>query len=211
MAIQTQLVPLDEMTPGQAGAIRNSVINALVARAAQELSKSPDDIVVRDIRPADDIAFYSGGTTTQTVNVWEFTATGGTAGYVNLTSAAVMADQRYVAFFGVRDLRKSIGLHATTLDILTATGLGEALRAPFAQVVSLIRFNVGGGDRAIWDLTNVQAYPNPVGFTAAAVIIPQNTAYQLQYYFPKSPQVHANCVIQLIGVVAEPRGRTVSP
>jgi len=211
MAVNTILIPQEELTPGAVGAIRNQVIESVVAKAASELRMSPDQLVVRDVRPATDLAMYSGGTTTSTVDIWEFTATGATAGYSNVSTAAQMGDQRWVAFFGVRDLRKVRGIHATTIAILDVTGLGEAARAPYSQAVSLIRFNVGGGDRAIWDITGIQAYAAPVGFTPAAVIIPQNTSYQIAYSTTKAGQFNAGIFLQLIGVVVEPRGRTISP
>jgi len=45
------LIPLQEMAPGQASAIRNSVMDAVVAKASRELALPENKLVIRDIRP----------------------------------------------------------------------------------------------------------------------------------------------------------------
>jgi hypothetical protein len=79
------------------------------------------------------------------------------------------------------------------------------------QMVSLIKINVGGSDKVIWDITCIEAYPNDmVGFAPSAVIIPQNASYNIYYYF-KTTIAGIRASLQLIGVVCEPRGKVISP
>lgn len=211
-ALECNLIPIDEMTPGQIGAIRNKVIAEVVKKASQELVLPPEKLIVRDIRPAADLALYAGGTTTSTVDRWVYDATTTTANaFTSICGSAQMGDQRYAAIFGVRDLRKSLGLHQTSMG---GTGMTDMIGAtssvmPAAQVVSFIKLIVGGSDKVIWDLSSMQPYENLAAFTNSPVIIPQNTQYQIQYQF-NMIIAGIRAYIQLIGVIVEPRGRTIN-
>ena len=55
MVIQSQLIPVQELAAGQIGVIRNQVVNFLVSKASTELKMSPEQLVVRDIRPYSDL------------------------------------------------------------------------------------------------------------------------------------------------------------
>lgn len=213
----TILIPLDEMSPGAVGAIRNQVISGLVRKAASELSMPEDRLVVRDVRPANDLRFYSAGTTTSGVDEWLYDATTTTANaYTSVTGDATMGDQRYVALFGLRDLRKGIGIHTTSMNTMdattnlftSATDQTSQLRA--AQVVTYVQVSVGGSIKAIWDATGMEIYQNAVSFSPYAVVIPQNSTYNISYYF-NSTAAGLRAWLQLIGIVVEPRGRVTSP
>lgn len=210
-ALECQLIPIREMQPGQIGAIRNRVIDFVVKRAAKELAMPEEKLVVRDVRPASDLALYAGGTTTSTVDEWLYDATSTTSNaFTSVSGSAQMGDQRYVAIFGVRDLRKSLGLHNTSMgtDLTGFVTSGQSL--PAAQVVSFIKIIVGGSDKVIWDLSSFQPYADSVGYSNSPVIIPQNTQYQIQYQF-NTTIAGIRAYLQLIGVVVEPRGRTITP
>ncbi len=212
----TQLIPLDELTPGAVGAIRNTVIEAIVAKASKELNIPSEQLVVRDVRPATDLQLYAAGTTDSTVDEWGYDATTTSASaFTPVNGSKTMGNQRYVALFGVRDLRKGIGVHTTAMSLFEATTLmGDATSASVpivpGQMVSLIKINVGGADKVIWDLTGMEAYDNPVAFTPSAVIIPQNSTFNIYYYF-KTTCAGIRAYLQLVGVVVEPRGKVVSP
>ena len=199
---QTQLIPAEELAPGAISAIRNQIINVLVALASSELHMPPGDLVVRDIRWVEDLQAYSSGTTAATVNNWIFTtAASATTGFVTITGDKVMGDQRYVAIYGVRDLR----------NVYDTKQAAAAANARLSQVVSLLKLNVGGADKAIWDLTKLQSYPNQlVGISPSAVLIPQNAAFNIFIYkMEATNSVVANLVLE--GVVVEPRGKVISP
>jgi len=202
-AALTQLIPISELAPGAAGAIRNQVIAGLLALASSEMKMPIEKLVVRDLRPVEDLALYSSGTTAATINDWLFTTAASTVtGFVVINSAATpMADQRYVALYGVKDLRN-------VYDVKQAAA---TVRAVLSQVVSLVKINVGGGDKAIWDLTKLQVYPNEmVGISPSAVIIPQNASYAISLYKCNGvASVIANILFE--GVVVEPRGKVLSP
>jgi len=218
-AALTQLIPIHELSPGAVGAIRNTIINALVKQVAQELSLSEDKLVVRDPRPFNDLQMYETAATAKTVDKWTYDTTTTTVNaFTTVTGTASMADQRYVALFGVRDLRLGVGIHTTAMNLLdstavavAATGENAAARVIAGQVVSFIKITVGGADRVIWDLTSMEAYPeNLIGFSPTAVIIPQNTSYNIGYYMV-STVAGVRAYLQLIGVVVEPRGKLISP
>ncbi len=202
------LLPLAELTPGQVGAIRNSVIDSLVKQASQELRLSPDSLIVRDVLPVTDLAWYTTPGTAATVQDWVYNATTTSAAFVSVTGTAAMADQRYVALYGVRDLR--VGLMATGPGGASATAavtLGEV-----AAAVSLVKINVGGSDKVIWDIKNMEAYPRwASAFAPTAVVIPQNASYNISLYKMDSAAGQKPIFLQMIGVTVEPRGKVISP
>ena len=203
MANNVVLSPIAELAPGQVAAIRNQVIKATVAQASKELSLPPNKLVVRDIRPYSDLGFgnntdYMADATVS--NVWgtyevagTYVQEGGAGSYKDaVPDNTTMADQRYVAIYGVRDLRTGRPKGATT-----------------DKCVSVIKFDIGNAWRALWDCTKFEVYDNmPVGISSSAIVIPPLAAYQI------SPYVSINTMepsIQLMGVVVEPAGLLISP
>ena len=213
-AVYCQLIPLQEMTPGAVGAIRNQVVSALVFLVSQELNMAPDKLVCRDVRPASDLAMYAGGTTTSTVDEWLYDATTTTANaFTAVSAAATMGDQRYVALFGVRDIRGRVGVHSTAMGVAlidTGGGTDYTARPLPAAVVSFIQLQVGGANKVIWDVNSIESYDTPVGFSPSPVVIKQNVSYQIQYLF-NTTIAGLRTWLQLIGIVCEPRGRTITP
>ncbi len=107
--------------------------------------------------------------------------TGATISAYETMSTGTMADQRYIGIYGVKD------------------------SSPI-RTVSLLKLNIGGGDRVIWDLQNLD--DDGIGFSPSAVIIPPNAPYTISRYV-----IATNLVADILlkGVVIEPRGKTVSP
>jgi hypothetical protein len=212
---RTQLIPIQEMSPGGVGAIRNAVIDAIVAQASQELSMPADRLVVRDIRPFNDLQMYSAGTTDATVNSWTYDASTTTAAaFTSVTGAKTMGDQRYVAIYGVRDLRSAAGVHTTGMVSAVSAavfGVPGAFRKNIPAVVAMIKINVGGADKVFWDISSIYAYEETlVGFSPSAVIIPQNASFNISYAF-RTTVAGIRTSLQLIGVCVEPRGKVISP
>lgn len=173
-AAQIHLIPLSELAPGQAGAIRNQIIRGMVQDAVSKLRLQPDKLVVRDIRADTDLDYGFedwGEKTGLTADVYETMSTG------------TMADQRWVGFFGVKTDAES-------------------------QSVTALRFNIGGGERAIWQLQSLSEQDSYIGFCPAGIIIPPNAPYTIErWVLMASMPAH----IVLKGVVVEPRGKVVSP
>lgn len=202
--VETQLIPVAELAPGAVTAIRESIIRQLISLAATELKKSPEDLVVRDIRPFTDIAWATHaniGTAVLTTDLWHFisddSANFGKFTEMIAAGSDVMADDRYVAIYGVKDLRM-------------------AQEAPVAQALSQLKLHVGGNDRVIWDLQNMQAYPSHLAAVCpSAIIIPPRTSYQIYGYGCLSDGTQVNTDIDnwlmLEGVVVESRGLVISP
>lgn len=196
------LTPTQELAPGQVAAIRNAVIDAVVAKASSELSLPEDNLVVRDIRAYDDLGFgnnlaYMASVTA--TNVWGtfkssdgYIATAANPGQYNnaIADNTTMADNRYVALYGVRDWRIS---RPTVND----------------ADVSLIKFNIGSADRVIWDLTKCEAYKNFIaGITSSPVLIPPLAPYQISCYLVAGG---TEVCLQLMGFVVEPVGILIVP
>lgn len=205
MASNTILTPVQELAAGQVSAIRNAVIDAVVRKASGELSLDEEKLVVRDIRAYDDLGFgrntdYMAEAPAVSLNVWGTFKSGDSYIGTHASNAGsfcdaipdntTMADDRYIAIYGVRDWRMS----RPTIP---------------ANNVSLIKFNIGNADRVIWDLTKCEAYTNFIaGITPSAVLITPRAPYQI------SPYLIANDVevcVQLMGVVVEPVGLLVTP
>jgi len=214
MAAEVQLIPYSELAPGAITAIRNQVIRGVLAQASRELHLPETDLVVRDIRPLADLSLYSTGTTTSTSERWGYAATGTTTGYAAINASTnAMSDMRYCAIYGVRDRHGGAVSGSATLAPLTGWAHSK-------QVISLIKINVGGSDKVIWDITGMYAYKeNRAAFATSAVLIPQNVTFCISYYrsgslevgVPSAPVTDELDWLQLIGVIVEPRGKVISP
>lgn len=201
MAKLTQLVPMQELSAGQVSAQRNRVIKDLLARASRELKMAEDKLVVRDIRPFTDLGWATEDTAADalvkaaiTADRWDFTTDDANALWLSaiLTTKRTMADQRYVAIFGLRDSRVA---YATIIAIQC----------------TLWRFQVGNSYKAIWDASKCYAYRNHVaGFCPTEIVIPQNTQFNIFGYLPTAVG-NALSHVSLEGVVVEPSGKVVSP
>lgn len=176
-----QLIPVSELAPGQAGAIRNEIVRRMIAEAMAKTNLSEDKIVVRDIRAKDDVILYSGGSAVD-LEDWGC-VTGTTANAYETMAADTMADQRWIGIYGVK----------VDEDALSCTAL---------------KFNIGGADRVIWQLQALNEDDGFVGFCPSGVIIPQNDPYTISRWVRiASTSTH----IVLKGVVVEPRGKLISP
>lgn len=202
MATITTLTPVKEFAVGQLSAIRNSVIDGVVAKASRELAIGPEKLVVREIRPYTDLGMYAVTTVLDTASAadrWgsffnaaaavNAPASGGT--YVSsCTSGKTIADDTYIAIYGVRDSRGGM----TTVP---------------ANAVTLIKFEIGAAERAIWDLTKAQSYyEGAVAVSPAVIIMPPLAPIVISLY------LHADNVeiyLQLMGFVVEPVGMVITP
>lgn len=204
-ATLTQLIPIQELTPGAIGVIRNNVIEKVLVQAVSELSLTRDKLIVRDLRPVEDLQMYSAGASAATIEDWVYTSTTGltAGGWTSLTGSQINKTQRYMAIFGYRDLRQGLGPHATSTIQLAPTYQSPKM--------ALIKINVGGADKVIWDTGCTIAYRNnPVAISPSAVIIPPNISYQIYVEFTTAAPITQHR-FQLLGVVIEPRGKIISP
>ena len=179
-AAQTHLIPASELGIGEAAAIRNEIVRHLVTDVAQKLKKTPKDLVVRDIRAKDDIALYSAGSAAS-VEDWAC-VTGTTANAYETLATGTMGNNRWVAFYGVR-----------------ISGF---------CAVTAVKFNIGGGDRAIWQLQALSEEDAYVGLCPAGIVIPENAPYDISRFVR---QTSGPAFILLKGIVVEPRGLVISP
>lgn len=203
-ARQITLIPTMELAPGAIAAIRNEIVTILVARAARELGKAPEQLLVRDLRPFSDLGWATNddiGTAALTEDEWIFTSddSANYSAFTEMISSSYdeMGDDRYVAIYGVKDMRMS-------------------LNAPIAQALSMLKINVGGNDKVIWDLQNMQAYPNALAAVCLppGVIIPPSTSFQIYGQGCLSDDGGATDIasyIVLEGIVVEPKGKVLSP
>ena len=84
-------------------------------------------------------------------------------------------------------------------------------------MASMIKFEVGGSTAAIWQIESMSAYKwDQAAFSPAAVIIPQNTNFNIKFYMKHKSMTKATGLVgsiwlQLIGVTIEPRGKVITP
>jgi len=181
MATQAQLIPFSELAPGQAAKIKSDFVTNLVNRVANELTKSPTDLVVRDIRAASDIALYSAGVAIA-VEDWACITGGTTANAYETMATGTIADTRWIGIYGVK-INGSCSCTA-------------------------LRFTVGGSERIIWQLQALREDDDYTGLSVAGVVIPQNTPYTISRWVRV---LSSSAFIVLKGVVVESRGLVISP
>ena len=192
----TYLIPVAELTPGSVSAIRNSVRDYLMNEASARLSMPTSQLVIRDIRPVDDLVMCSATSTAATLDDWKYT-TGTTHTWEYWSDEAqTMGDQRFVILYGIRDLSMRNQAWSVT---------------PVVQDISLVKIDVGNATKAIWDVGCLGAYAlsgPAAAVTNNPILIPQNVAYQLTVYCDAGSIVQ---YLQLMGLVCEPRGKVISP
>jgi len=174
LAAQTQLVPASEFAPGQIGVIRNQLIEEVVKQVAAKTNKAANQLVVRDIRPKDDLDYTYADWNEQT---------GSTADAYETMSTGTMGDRRWLVLFGVKFNSEALS-------------------------VTQLKFNIGGADKAIWNLESLNEDDGMVGICPGGIIIPENIPYTISRYVRSAS---APCNLVLKGVVIEPRGLVVSP
>lgn len=209
MAAQTHMIPVMELAPGSVSAIRNGVIAGLMKQASEQLRLPEDKLVVRDIRPYADLAWFSNNAVanvfTEITNERWDTTIDATVGFCDASTDffdiidadhVSMADERFVAIWGVKDARACL---ATLIE----------------PRITLIKFTVGGNDRAIWDIQGKDAYMNAMAAVSpSAIVIPQNTDYQIAIQPAFNGNTGASDVVEYLtleGVVIEPMGKLLSP
>lgn len=192
----TYLMPVAELTPGSVSAIRNTARDYLIDETSARLSMPTSQLVVRDIRPIDDLVMCASPSTPATNDDWEYT--GGAAHTWEAWSDddQTMGDQRFVILYGVRDLSMRNQAWATTAVV---------------QDIALVKLDVGNATKAIWDVGCLGAYAlsgPAAAVTNNPILIPQNVAYLLKVFTNAGSVVQ---YLQLMGLVCEPRGKVISP
>ena len=89
-----QLIPLSELASGQTAAIRNEIVKKMVAEVMSKTNLKEEQLVVRDIRPKDDLDY--------TYDDW-YETTGATADAYETMSTGTMGDVRWVGIYGIKD------------------------------------------------------------------------------------------------------------
>jgi hypothetical protein len=95
-ATKCHLIPASELAPGESSTIRNSLVKKIVATAAIELKIAESSLIVRDIRPKDDLGY-----TYQTSSV----VTGATPNDYETLISGVNATDRWIGIFGLKTNR----------------------------------------------------------------------------------------------------------
>ena len=180
MATLSQLVPYSELAPGQAAQIRSDIVGRLVAEVSSKLTKTQDQIIVRDIRVESDLILFSKGVDAA-VEDWGC-VTGTTANAYETMATDTMADVRWIGIYGVK---------ITEMCACTA-----------------LKFNVGGADRVIWQLQGLREDDDWSGICPAGVVLPQNTPYTISRWVRQASSsafiVLKGVVVESRGAVVSP-------
>ena len=113
-AVETQLIPIQELATGQAASIRNGAIRAVVAMASKQLKLTPDKLLVRPIQPKNDLDY--------SLATW-YEVTGATAAAYETMSTGTMGTDRFMGFYGVQD--ESSEINCTLLKF----NVGNSIKA----------------------------------------------------------------------------------
>jgi hypothetical protein len=152
-ASQTQLVPAQEMAPGQISAIRNKAIANVLTMVSTKLNLSQDRLVVRGVRADLDLDYG--------VEDWAET-TGATADAYETMTTGTIASQTWWCIYGV--LVDFARLNCSFLKF----NIGGADRAlwPLQEL-----YPEAGGDHTY-----------AVGICPSCLIVPENTPYTISRY-----------------------------
>ncbi len=148
----------------------NRATQIIKAKAMEELNLPENQIIVRPMRP-DDLGLTAEWT-------WNTGTSAADATYIN---AATVADNRFMAIYGVQD----------------AEGFASQLK-----------INRGGSDARIWNIQAINNFINNIGYFDDPVTLEQNTSVTITGFATTND---ANYELVLIGVVAERRGIVINP
>ena len=148
----------------------NASVQIIKARAIKELNLPPDQIIVRPMRP-DDLGLTAEWN-------WNTGTSNDTATYIN---AATVADNRFMAIYGVAD--------------------------PLGYV-SQLKINRGGSDARIWNIQAINNFTNNIGYMDDPVTLDQNTQVTITGFATTDNSAYK---LILVGVVAERRGIVINP
>lgn len=162
-------------------AYRQMVAN-LYARAQKELGLSPDDLVIRDLRP-EDIGASSADFRVGTAN----------ADWATLIDNKTIGDNRFVGIYGV---------------VLADTGGTDAFGLPNEPPISQIRITRKGSMARYWNVKPVWAFQSKVGYTDDPVTVDQNTTITVEAWSRTASSLEG---FTLLGVVVEKKGLLINP
>lgn len=153
-AAETQLIPIQELSTGQAASIRNGAIKAVVQKAVTVLKMPQNQLLVRGIRPKTDLD-YSYETwyekTGATAAAYETMTTGGTAS----------KDQdRFIGIYGVQDESSEINCTFVRIKV------GNSIKVIWS--LQDLYTDSGEGPR--------------IGLSPSVVIIPPGIPYTIERY-----------------------------
>jgi hypothetical protein len=117
-----------------------------------------------------------------TVEDWSL-VTGATANAYETMASGTGATDRWIAIYGVK----------TRPDALTA---------------SMLKFTIGGGDRAIWTLQQLSQEDDYIGISPTGIIIPALSPYVISRWVRVAKSAS---FIVMKGFVVETRGKVISP
>ena len=98
---EIQLIPLAELATGQASAIRNGAVAAVVREAMVQLKLPQDKLMVRDVQPKTDLDY--------TYTTW-YETTGTSESAYETMSSSTIADKRFVGIYGIKDDSEEINV-----------------------------------------------------------------------------------------------------
>ena len=118
--------------------------------------------------------------------------------------------------FTPEDWYEVVGATVNTYETLTTGTMGDKRWVGIygvkldgdARAVTALRFNIGGSNRAYWQLQGLSEMDGFVGLSPMGIVIPQNMPYTIARYV-RSVSSPDHTVLK--GIVVEPRGLLISP
>ena len=163
----------------------------LKAKAIKELGLREDELVVRQLRPADLGAAV-------TVADYPIGLTG--AAWTTIVNAQTIADNRFVGINGF--MNRNCGT-------VTALGCGILAPATFAPAAEQIRITRKGSVARYYVVKDIPEFENQVGYTDEPVTVDQNTTITVEGLVTTSSSISS--VFDIIGAVVEKKGLLINP
>lgn len=172
-------------------AYRKMVTN-LKARAQKELNLTEDEIVVRQLRPAD---LYAGDASTPDYNIGLTTTT-----WTNIVNAQTIADNRFVGINGFM-VRNS-----GTAPVL---GAGILAITAWTPAVEQVRITRKGSVARYYVVKAIPVFESQIGYTDEPVTIDQNTTVTIEGLARLGSSI--STTFDILGAVVEKKGLLINP
>lgn len=166
------------------------MVAKLKDKAMQELALGPEDIVTRDLRPAD----IGGDASTPDYRVGLTALT-----WTTIVNAASIADGRFVGINGV-----SMTTNSTAIPTLGAGGDATNI----VPNVEQLRITRKGSVARYWNLKPIGGFENLTGWADDPITIDQNTTITVEGLSRLASSITG---FSLIGAVVEKRGILINP
>ena len=166
------------------------MLSDLKAKAMRQLSLGEDEIVVRQLRPAD---LYSADASTSDYPIGLTAAV-----WTNIVNAQTIANNRFVGINGF--MVRNVGT--------AVTGVQNNL-IPYAPSVEQVRVTRKGSVARYYNVKHIPQFQTQIGYTDEPVTIDENTTITIEGLARVASSIAAT--FDILGIVVEKKGILINP